>query len=161
MNVDRAIDDVLDAERDLAGDLRRVGERHAVDSGVYHVAETLAARCADQAALLEPHLERYGAGGAPPGDDGSDALERMRSMASQVLGKTAVSGMLLLRDLQGLYLSSHRAELAWVVLVQVAKATRDGELLAAAERGRVEAERRWKWVRTRVKEASPQVLVAG
>ena len=160
MNVDRAIDDVLGAEHDLADDLRRVGERHAVDSGVYHVSATLAARCTDQAALLEPHADRYGACKAPPGD-GSDALDRVRRMASQMLGKSPVSGMLLLADLNDLYLSAHRAELAWVVLVQVAKATRDDELLAAAQKGREEAERRWKWVRTRVKEASPQVLVAG
>ena len=160
MNVDRAIDDVLEAEHDLADELRRVGESHAADSGVYHVAATLAARCADHAALLEPHAARYGAGEAPPGD-GSGALERVRRMASQVLGKTPASGMLLLADLKDLYLSAHRAELAWVVLVQVAKASRDEELLAAAQKGREEAERRWKWARTRVKEAAPQVLVVG
>jgi hypothetical protein len=159
VNVDRAIDDVLGAESDLADELRRVGERHAADSGVYHVALTLAARCADQAALLEHHAVRYGAGEARPGDR-SDALERVRRMTSQLLGKTAVPGTLLLADLKDLYLSAHRAELAWVVLVQVAKATRDEELLTAAQKGREEAERRWKWVRTRVKEAAPQVLVA-
>ena len=160
MNVDRAIDDVLEAESDLADELRRVGERHAADSGVYHVAATLAARCADQAALLEQHAVRYGAGEASPGDGGA-ALERVRRMASEVLGKTAVSGMLLLADLKDLYLSAHRTELTWVVLVQAAKAARDEELVTAAEKGREEAERRWKWVRTRVKEAAPQVLVAG
>jgi hypothetical protein len=31
-------------------------------------------------------------------------------------------------------------------------------LLAPAKKGREEAERRWKWVRTKVKEASPQLL---
>lgn len=140
--------------------MRNVGARHAVDSGVYHVAETLAVRCADNARLLEPHAGRYGVDAGTLGD-GSGTLERVRRMASEMLGTSEVAGMLLLTDLKALYLEAHRAELAWVVLVQAAKAVRDEDLLAAAETGREEAERRWKWVRTRVKEVAPQVLAAG
>jgi hypothetical protein len=100
VNVDRAVEDVLEAEHDLADELRRVGERHAVDSGVYHVAETRAVRCADNARLLEPHAGRYGVDVRALGD-GSGTLERVRRMASEVLGKSDVAGMLLLTDPEG------------------------------------------------------------
>lgn len=82
-------------------------------------------------------------------------------MRPDVLGRHKLSRTMLLDDLQHIYLCTHRAELAWVILVQAAKAARDQELLTVAQGGREEAERRWKSVRTRVKEASPQVLVAG
>jgi len=91
----------------------------------------------------------------------SALLERVRRAGSELLGREEASGPLLLSDLRGLYVVAHRAELAWVVLLQVARAARDQELVEAATQGRAEAERRWKWVRTKVKEATPQALVAG
>ena len=67
---------------------------------------------------------------------------------------------MLLIDLQRLYVLAHGAELAWVVLHQVAQAARDERLLHAATEGQEEAERRWKWLRTKIKESCPQALVA-
>jgi hypothetical protein len=67
----------------------------------------------------------------------------------------------LLSDLRDLYVLAHRAELAWVVVLQVGRATRDADLIAAASKGQEEAERRWKWLRTKIKESCPQALVAG
>jgi hypothetical protein len=43
-----------------------------------------------------------------------------------------------------------------VVLHQVAQAARDQRLLEEATEGREEAERRWKWLRTKVKKAVPK-----
>jgi hypothetical protein len=164
MKIHQAIEHVQDAECDLAGELERIGERHAADSDVYHVAKTLASRCGLQLDELRSHAVRYGAPERtvePPSNGGQDVVERARRLASEMIGKHELAGMLLLEDLRGLYVAAHRAELAWVVLEQGAKAARDAELLAATRKGREEAERRWKWVRTKVKEASPQVLVAG
>jgi hypothetical protein len=47
------------------------------------------------------------------------------------------------------------------MLQQAAKATRDEELLDIANNGAAETEQTWKWLRTRVKDATPQALVAG
>lgn len=164
MKLDVAIEHAQDAECDLFDELTTIAERHAADSDVYHVAKTLASRCASQLELLLPHADRYGAPGrtiTEPTAQGPDVLERARRLASEMLGKHELTGMLLLEDLRALYLTAHGAELAWVVLEQGAKAARDAELIAATKKGREEAERRWKWVRTKVKEASPQLLVAG
>jgi len=159
-----AIEQAQDAECVLFDELTTIAERHATESDVYHVAKTLASRCAGQLELLLPHAVRYGAPErtiAEPTHEGPDVLERARRLASEMLGKHELAGMLLFDDLRGLYPTAHRGELAWVVLEQGAKAARDAELIAAAKKGREEAERRWKWVRTKVKEASPQLLVAG
>jgi hypothetical protein len=164
VRISAAIEQVQDAECDLADELDTVGERHASDADVYHVAKTLASRCPRQLDLLRTSAARHDAPARSldgSQDGAPDVLERARRLASELVGKHESAGMLLLEDLRSLYLSAHRAELAWVLLEQCAKAARDGELLAAAKAGREEAERRWKWVRTKLKEASPQVLVAG
>lgn len=164
MKLDLAIQQTQDAECDLCDEFTTIAERHAADSDVYHVSKILASRCASQLELLLPHAPRYGA--AERSIDKStaqrpDALERARRLAAEMLGTHEVAGMLLLDNLRALYLTAHRAELAWLVLEQAAKAARDTELLAAANKGREEAERRWKWVRTKLKEASPQILIVG
>ena len=50
-------------------------------------------------------------------------------MRPDVLGRHKLSRTMLLDDLQHIYLCTHRAELAWVILVQAA---RDQELLTVA-----------------------------
>jgi hypothetical protein len=163
VRLDHAIEQVQDAESDLSGQLTTIAERHAVEADVNHVAKMLASRCAQQLDLLGPHTTRYDAPDRSLEDTSNGrpvVRERARRLASELAGKHELAGLLLLDDLRSLYLAAHRAELAWVVLEQCAKAARDSELLTAAKKGREEAERRWKWVRTKVKEASPQVLVA-
>jgi hypothetical protein len=160
MKIDAAIVDVRDAEAELAGALRKVGERHSTESDVYYVARTLAARCAQQLERIAAHANRYGVNeGRDP--DGKLQLERVGRLSAELVSSEEATGVLLVHDLEELYLFAHRAELAWVVLLQAARAARDSELVAASQAGREEAERRWKWVRTAVKQASPQILAAG
>lgn len=159
MKLDHAIELVQDAETGLADELRTLGERHAAESDVYHTAHLLATRCAAQLERLRPHAKRYSAPERSDGD-GPGTLERVRRFSSELLAGRPEPALLLLHDLRETYVTAHAAEIAWVILGQAAKAARDAELVATAEQGIEEAERRWKWLRTKVKDASPQVLVA-
>ena len=161
MRLDHAIELVRDAEAQLADALNTLGERHAAESDVYHTAHALAARAATQLDRLEPQARRYSASERNPVDPTPPALERVRRFTSEMLAGRPEPGMLLLHDLREAYLTAHGAEIAWVTLRQAAKAARDTELVATAEEGLEEAERRWKWLRTKIKDATPQVLVAG
>lgn len=161
MKLDRAIELVQDAEAKLADELSSLGERHAAESDVYHTSHLLAARCATQLDRLLPHARRYSAPERNPVEPTPAALERVRRLASETVAGRPELGMLLLEDLRDAYASAHRVEAAWVILRQAAKAARDSELLQVAETGLEEAERRWKWLRTKLKDASPQVLVSG
>jgi hypothetical protein len=155
-----AFDDIHDAERELGDALRTIAERHASDPDVSHVAHLLASRCAHQVELLAPHAERHGAHMRIDGDMGKALTERNRRSGFGPPAHDLAPGVLLLSDLQRLYPVAHSAELAWVVLFQVAQAARDERLLTAAREGLEEAERRWKWLRTKIKESCPQVLLA-
>jgi hypothetical protein len=162
MKVDKAIGEVQDAETELATELRKVGERHAIEHDLYHLSHSLAKQCESHLERLRPFAERYGASPATDGvGEGTSLLERMRHKTAELMGRSEASGMLLLRDLRDLYLTAQEAEIAWVILAQVAQAARDRELLVAVSECHEEAEARGKWLRTRIKESSPQVLVTG
>jgi hypothetical protein len=162
MKLDKAIEDVQDAEAELAKELRVVGERHAVDHDVHHLGHTLAKQCADHLERLAPFAERYGASSADNHVHQSPGLlEALRHKSAELLGHSETSGLLLLRDLRNLYLTAQEAELAWVILAQAAKAVRDRELLDEVTRCHEEAEAHGKWLRTKIKESAPQILVAG
>jgi hypothetical protein len=161
VKLDHAIELVQDAEASLADELSRIGERHAAESDVYHVAHALAARASDQLDRLLPHARRYAAPERNDVEPTPPALERVRRLTSELVSRRPEPGILLLHDLREAYVLAHGAEIAWVTLRQAAKAARDAELVATADEGLEEAERRWKWLRTKIKDASPQVLVAG
>src|SRR5439155_23590864 len=99
----------------------------------YPMGHTLARQCVEHLERLAPFAERYGASkhadsvGESPG-----LLRTVRRKSAELLGRSATSGMLLLADLRSLYLSTQEAEIAWVILVQAAKAVRDRDLLQAA-----------------------------
>jgi hypothetical protein len=162
VKLDKAIKDVQDAESDLAKDLRAIGERHAVEHDLYHLGHTLARQCATHLEQLAPFADHYGA--EPRDDDVAESpslLETLRHKSSEFLGRSEMSGLLLLRDLRNLYLSAQEAEIAWVILAQAAKAVRDRELIRTVIVCHEEAEARGKWLRTRIKETAPQVLATG
>ena len=162
MKMNKAIEDLHDAEADLAKRLRVTGERHASESDIYHLGHTLARQCAEHLTALAPFAERYGAKPAPDDVDASPGvLETVRRKSAEVVGRSEAAGLLLMADLRDLYLAAQHAELAWVILQQAAKARRDAELIEVVTRCHEQAEMCGKWLRTRIKEAAPQVYAAG
>jgi hypothetical protein len=158
MKIDQAIDDVVDHETDLARQLRTVAERHAAEHDIYHVGHAQALACGQRIEHLAPHAERYGAAKpTPPSSTSSGLVEELRHKSSELLGRSKTSGQLLLADLRTLYLAAQGTELAWVVLVQSARAVRDAELIDVATECQERATACAKWLRTRIKETAPLV----
>jgi hypothetical protein len=162
MNMNKAIEDVHDAEAEVAKRLRVTGERHASESDIYHLGHTLARQCAEHLRALAPFADRYGAKPAPDDVEASAGLlETVRRKTGEVVGRSESAGLLLMTDLRELYLAAQHAELAWVVLLQAAKARRDADLIQVVTRCHEQTEMCGKWLRTRIKEAAPQVYAAG
>jgi hypothetical protein len=153
VKLDKAIEDVHNAEAELAKQLRSVGERHAAEPDLYHLGQTLARQCAEHLGRLAPFAQRYGAG--------THHLESPRRGSTEPDADSAQTGLLLLRDLRELYLAAQDAEMTWVILNQAARAVRDWELVEVAGVCQEAAQARAKWVRTRIKESCTQVLASG
>jgi hypothetical protein len=155
-----AIGEVADAERRLATELERVGERHEADHDVHHLSSTLASISRAHVEALAPIGERYGSevGDADGGTSG--VLGTVREKASELTGRRPEAGLLLLRDLRELFLLASEVSIGWTALGQGAQAARDRELLDVVSRCHPDTLRQLKWVTTRIKQAAPQVLVS-
>jgi hypothetical protein len=94
VKIGTAIREVHRAETELADELRKVGERHAVEHEVFHTCHVLAAQCEQHAARLHLVAGRYDAD-LPDDDPGGGpwrgVLEAVRQKASEPLGRTKAS----------------------------------------------------------------------
>jgi hypothetical protein len=149
MKIGLAIEALAAAERELAGELTSVGERHKADHDVFHLTRTLARMEAGHLDALGPHASRYDAelNGGPPQEAGP-------------LDEGLEPGLLLLHDLRRLHLCAAGVSLDWVALAQAAQAARDTDLLATVTACHTETLRTLKWTTYRLKEAAPQVLTS-
>ncbi|WP_270886897.1 hypothetical protein [Pedococcus sp. 5OH_020] len=161
MKIDHAINTVTEAEQDLADQLERVAGRHGAEHDVYHLGHKQAVKAAARARSLTDFAQKYGADAPRQSDPDPGVMDTLRRQTSELLGRAQAPGLILLRDLQETYLQAQRAEIAWVVLQQGAKACRDLELVEAVTSAHEECETTAKWLRTRLKVAAPQVLAVG
>jgi hypothetical protein len=158
MKIDHAIDTVIKAEQNLADYLEQIAGRHAVEHDVYHLAHSQAHKAVVRARSLTDLAQRYGADQPRQRDPDPGVIDTLRRQASQLVGRSDLPGVVFLADLQEAYLKAQEAEIAWVVLLQGAKARRDSELVEAATTAHEGCEKTAKWLRTRIKVAAPQIL---
>jgi hypothetical protein len=159
MKLGVGIDDVQEAEMELAKQLVSLAERHLSESDVYHMSLARAHVCAEHVWRLRPFVDRYDAHTVDVEDATTPGLlDTLRQGAAKGLGHMSVSGLVLVKDLRETYIAAHRAEIGWIVLQQAAKAARDTELLAVVGVCAEEAEQTWKWLRTRIKQSAPEAL---
>jgi hypothetical protein len=158
----RYIEKLHDALTDLAGEYRKVGERHATEYDLYHLCHTLAKQCEGQADALGSHAGRH-AGDVPESSDEGpreSLLAGLRRATAAVVGRSPMTGLLLLRDLRQLHLTIEEAAMLWLIVGQGAQAARDRDLLVLVDHCREEITHQLMWISTRIKETAPQVLLS-
>lgn len=156
------IEKLHDALTDLAAEYRKVGERHAVEHDLFHLCHTLAKQCEGQAAALAPHAERHAGEVDEVEEEGrrESLLSGLRRATAAAVGRSPMTGLLLLRDLRQLHLAIEEAAMLWLIVGQAAQAARDRDLLTLVEQSREEITHHLMWVTTRIKETAPQALAA-
>jgi hypothetical protein len=137
------------AQVDLAAAFRDVAEGHREEADVHQISRKLAAQCDRHAERLVPFVERYG-------EDAPDEPDRLYS---EIFRASRSGGLGLLRDLQDLYLMAAECDVAWTLVGQAAQGLRDLKLLEVVGGCEGETATQMKWLRTRMKQAAPQVLV--
>ncbi|ROP42544.1 hypothetical protein [Saccharothrix texasensis] len=134
----------------LADAFRQVGQGHGDEPDVWHTCRVLAGRVEHEAEALAPVVRRYG-------EHREVEPERLHAAG---LGSTRSGAVGLLRDLQDLYTLASLTDITWTVVGQAARGLRDGELLDVVTSGEQETARQLTWLRTRIKQAAPQALIA-
>ena len=161
--IGRALRELYEAEEELADEYVKVGERLASEHEIYHGCKTLAQQCHLHADAIRPFAARWEQQ-LPPADDstvGETATAALRHKVAELLGRRPESGLLLLRSLRQLYLQAQEVSFHWIIAGQLAQATRDQELLTLVDQLHRETLTQIKWLKTQVKQASPQALVVG
>jgi hypothetical protein len=155
-----AIEEAADAERELAGELRAVAERHRTDHDVFHLSLALARAAEERLAALGEHAGRYEASVDTEPDDSKKpkVVRAAIAKSAELVGRRPEPALLLLRDLRTLHLLAAEVSIDWVILGQGAQAARDAGLLATVDGCHPEVLRAMKWTTFRIKEASPQIL---
>jgi len=159
----RALAQLHRSETDLADAYRRVADRHAAEHDVYHMCHLLARQCHAHADRQQPFLERYRSSrrdlDAP--ELWESVMGTVRRTGAELAGRSELRGVLLLRDLRRLYLMTGEVEINWWMVRQGVMAARDTELTELFEACHPESVTQLNWIKTKVKEASAQVLVGG
>lgn len=137
------------AEQALAESFRQVAEGHGPEPDVFHLCHTLAQQCDAHAEALGPIVERYG-------EEKADEPDRLHAEA---LAETRSGPLGLLRDLQDLYVLGTLVQGTWLMVQQAALALRDEELIGLVSRCESQTDTQLAWLRTRMKQAAPQVLI--
>lgn len=139
------------AETTLAASFRQVADGHGQEPDVWFLCRTLADQCDRHSSALRPVIDRYGE------NDPDDEPERLHADG---LSETRTGGVGLLRDLQDLYLLACFVDITWTMVKQAAQGLRDEELVGIVGRCDGETATQVQWLRTRMKQAAPQALVA-
>jgi hypothetical protein len=135
---------------ELGEAFHEIAEGHHEEPDIFHTCEKLAAQCEDHARQLEPFAKRYS----------EEAPEEPERLHSELFQGIRSGGLGLLRDLQDLYPMAAECDISWTMIGQAAQGVRDRDLFAVVQQCERETAVQLKWLRTRMKEAAPQALVA-
>jgi hypothetical protein len=158
-----ALKELYRAEEELADEYVKVGERLAAEHDVWYECREFAQQCHAHAEALRPFAALHGEELDAPDDEtvGETTTAALRHKLSELLGRRPESGLLLFRSLRQLHLQAQEVSFHWIVAGQLAQATRDPELLALVDDLHRETLTQIKWLKTQVKQSSPQALVVG
>jgi hypothetical protein len=147
------------AERSLARDLLVVADRHHAEHEIHHVARDLVLWSAGHLRGIAQQARRYDVNldADLPGRGPGAAL---RVKLSDLTGRLAAPGLLLLADLRRLHRKAAGVSLDWELVAQGAQAVKDTDLLELAQTCHPQTLRQLTWTNAMLKTLSPQVLAS-
>lgn len=153
---------VHNGELALERELQQVAHRHHDEHEIRHVAVDLARWSLENRQSLRTLAARYG--GNLDDDQTPEApsapMAVVREKAAELLGRHPEPGLLLLSDLQHVYLMASDNSVSWTILGQAAQAAHDQELLGIVTECHSKTMRQAVWCNATIKALSPQILLA-
>jgi hypothetical protein len=145
-------------ENELGNALLQLAERHRVDHEVHHVARDLATWSHRHVRLIAECGARFELELDDEPATPHNAGRHVREAVAAAVGRRPEPGLLLLEDLQDLYLRAAENSLAWELVAQVAQAKSHAELLELTQQCHPQTLRQVRWANTMIKVLSPQIL---
>jgi HPP family len=138
------------SEGNLAEAYLMVADRHDRDGEVNENCRLFGEWTNQRVESLQPFLKEYG--------EDKSKNEQVQMLRGALFHGTRIGGMGLLADLQDLMVLTNRVIVYWTDVWQVGKALKDKNLENAADEACKSADRQLAWLRTQVKNISPQAL---
>jgi hypothetical protein len=160
MKLGLALRELHRAEKSLAHDLLRIADRHHAEHEIHHVARDLAAWSREHVHGIADAAQRYGLKLDDDPATTSGPLEAVRTKLSDMTGRLAQPGVLLLADLRRLHRKAAGVSLDWELVAQGAQAVKDTGLLELTQKCHSQTLRQLKWTNAMLKTLSPQVLAS-
>jgi hypothetical protein len=160
MKIGLALRELHRSEADLEHELLQIADRHRVDHEIFYVARDVAAWSRQHVRRIAEAAERYGERLDPDAGRESGLAARVLEKGSELVGRSGDAGLLLLRDLRGVYLKASGVLVDWELVAQAAQGARDTDLVALAEDCLAETTRQVAWANGKLKESATQVLVS-
>jgi anaerobic selenocysteine-containing dehydrogenase len=138
-----------ESEKRLVKGFDQVRNRHADEPDVETLCKLFSNWSKQAESMLKPFIEKYGErqGGEPKRLDKALLVKRKRG------------GFDMLRDFHDLWLLVNESMMSLCVLEQAARSLRDKRLLDVLKKMQDRNERQLVWLKTRISQAAPQVLV--
>jgi hypothetical protein len=160
MKIGLVLEELHRSENDLAHELFLLSERHKVDHEIYHLARDLARWSQEHVRKIAELGKQYGQDLDPEPRGETRLMEKLRETGSELVGRRPEPGLLLLRDLRGVYLKASGVSADWEMLAQAAQGIKHTDLLGVAQACHPQTLRQMKWANGKLKESSTQVLVS-
>ncbi|MBT0992911.1 hypothetical protein KIN34_01220 [Cellulomonas sp. DKR-3] len=160
MRIGLALRELHRDEGDLASELLRVSDRHAVDHEIFYVARDLAVWSQDHVREIARIARDYDEDLDPDAATESSLVARLRDKGSELVGRRAAPGLELLRDLREVYLMASGVSVDWELVAQAAQGLKHRELVELTGRCHAETLRQVRWANGKLKESATQVLVS-
>ena len=160
MKIDLALRELHRAEKSVLRDLLRLSDRHHAEHEVHHVARDLARWSRDHVRAIADAGTRYGLRLDADPPDTAGLLAPVRAKLSDMTGRLAGPGVVLLADLRRLHRKVAGVSLDWELVAQGAQAVADADLLAVTQTCHPQTLRQLTWTNAMLKILSPQVLAS-
>jgi hypothetical protein len=140
------------AEETLTKALHTISKQHTFEHDVVEMCEKFSRWSEQHLDAIKKLSKQF---------ENEEESEETTELSHSVPGKPRIGAFGLLRDLHGLSILIHEAQMCWTVLLQASKALRNSEMETSCEECVAHFKKESMWAMTKVKTAAPQVLVVG
>jgi anaerobic selenocysteine-containing dehydrogenase len=138
-----------ESEKRLVRAFEQMCNTHPDEPDVGSLSKLFAAWSGEAEAMLKPYVAKYG----------EQREDEPKRLDKALLVRPSQGGFDLLRDLHDVWLLVNESMISLMVLEQAARALRDQQFLETLEKMQDRNERQLMWLKTRISQAAPQVLL--